>query len=332
MRVSSSVTSVSWIPSESVTGSVYRVPFELGFCHYDDPPPDQVADPYELIVDDRVRFVNHLRAWVEVDDGRVVDHGHEGRGGIGSTTMRLGGRGMTFAAVPLPDRRRTEQLAVGAVRFEQTAGGRTGVPAPRKVGRSPYVQLFAPLAWTTLRLTLFADGREEFELLGASPFPRHWVYDKDGRLAAKSATIDYRHWSNDAFGRHTPWGEVDSPALATEVETALERELSARVMRGGARPEIRRLAEGDRLTVQGERSEELFVLLDGLMRVEVDGTVLAELGPGAVVGERAILEGGRRTATLTAATASTVAAASRETIDTDSLRALSGGHRREELT
>lgn len=330
MRLSSSVTSVSWIPSESVTGSVYRVPFELGLSHYDDPPPDQLDDPYQLLADDRARFVNHLRAWVEVDDGVVVGHGHEGQGGIGCTTMRLGGRGVSFAAVPLPDRRRAEQVHPGAVRFEQTTGGRTGVPAPRKVARSPYVQLFAPLAWTTLRLTLFADGREEFELVGASPFPRHWVYGTDGRLAAKSATIDYRHWSNDAFGSHTPWGELDSPALATEVETALERELSTRVMRGGARPQIRRLAEGDRLTVQGERSDELFVLLDGLMRVEVDGTVLAELGPGAVVGERAILEGGRRTATLTAATTSTVAAAPRDTIDVDSLRELSGGHRREE--
>lgn len=330
MRVSSSVTSVSWIPSESVTGSVYRVPFEMGLSHYDDPPPDRLDDPYQLLADDRARFVNHLRAWVEVDDGVVVAHGHEGRGGIGSTTMRLGGRGVSFAAVPLPDRRRVEQVAPGAVRFEQTAGGRTGVPAPRKVARSPYVQLFAPLAWTTLRLTLFADGREEFELVGASPFPRHWVYDKEGRLAAKSATIDYRHWSNHAFGRHTPWGDVDSPALATEVESALERELSARVMRGDARPDIRRLAEGDRLTVQGERSDELFVLLDGLMTVEVDGTVLAELGPGAVVGERAIVEGGRRTATLTAATPCTVAAASRDTIDINSLRELSGGHRREE--
>ena len=32
--------------------------------------------------------------------------------------------------------------------------------------------------------------------------------------------------------------------------------------------------------------------LDGIARVEVDGNALAELGPGAVLGERALLEDG----------------------------------------
>ncbi len=38
MRIESSVTSVSWIPSEAIEG-LPKLPFELGIGHYDEPPP-----------------------------------------------------------------------------------------------------------------------------------------------------------------------------------------------------------------------------------------------------------------------------------------------------
>ena len=38
MRIESSVTSLSWIPSEAVRGGT-RVAFDAGFTHYDEPPP-----------------------------------------------------------------------------------------------------------------------------------------------------------------------------------------------------------------------------------------------------------------------------------------------------
>ncbi|MBA3310532.1 MAG: cyclic nucleotide-binding domain-containing protein, partial [Nocardioidaceae bacterium] len=236
----------------------------------------------------------------------------------------------TFAAIALPDRRRAEPVGADAVRFEQTAGGRTGVPAPRRVSHPPFVQFAAPLAWTTLTLTLHADGTQDFELAGASPFPRHWVYDTDGRLAVKSATIDYQRWSTAAFGRHTPWGDTDSPAFVSDVESALERELSLRIMRAGVKPKIRRLREGEHLTQQGERADDLFLLLDGVLQVDVDGKAIAEVGPGAVLGERAILEAGHRTASLTAVTRCTVAVADRGSVDLDALRAIAQAHRRED--
>ena len=69
MRVESSVLSVlsvSWIASEAIVG-LPRLPFDLGVTHYDEPPPDDVLDPEPLLRDDRVRFVNQLRAWIEVD-------------------------------------------------------------------------------------------------------------------------------------------------------------------------------------------------------------------------------------------------------------------------
>ena len=67
MRYESSVTSLSWIPSEAVTGAS-RTAFDSGFTHYDDPPPAELGDIEELRAGDRFRFANVLRAWIEVDD------------------------------------------------------------------------------------------------------------------------------------------------------------------------------------------------------------------------------------------------------------------------
>jgi Cyclic nucleotide-binding domain len=329
MRNESSVTSISWIPSEAVQG-VTKVPFETGVAHYDDPPPDHIESLEALRAEDRFRFANHLSAWIEVLDGRIVGHGQEGGGQIGSTTLRFGGRGMTFAAVAFPDKRPEPVVGDGWVRFSQTCGGRTGVPAPRRVNRPPFVQVAAPLAWTTLTLTLFADGSSAHELTGASPFPRHWVYDRDRNLSHKSGLVDFKRWSQEAFGAKTPWGDEDSPALVTEVETALERELSVRIMRGGAKPRIQTVKAGATLVDQGDLGSDMYVLLDGVLSVDVDGTPVANVGPGAVLGERALLEGGRRTATLRALTACKVAAANGAEVAPEILSELAQGHRREE--
>jgi len=72
MRYESSVTSLSWIPSEAISGMATRVPFDVGVAHYDDPPPEMVEDLELLRKQDRFRFANELRAWIEVDDGVIV--------------------------------------------------------------------------------------------------------------------------------------------------------------------------------------------------------------------------------------------------------------------
>lgn len=187
-----------------------------------------------------------------------------------------------------------------------------------------------PMAWTTLTLTINADGSAHHELAGASAFPRHWVYDRSRNLTHRSGLMDFKDWYRHAFGRHSPWGDEDSPAVMSAVETALERELSAGLMRGAARPNVQRVKEGATVGEQGEPGGELFLLLDGLLAVEVDGEAVAEVGPGAVLGERAVLEGGRRTATLRAATACRVAMAPADSVDEEALALLSEGHRREE--
>ena len=61
------------------------------------------------------------------------------------------------------------------------------------------------------------------------------------------------------------------------------------------------------LVRQGEPGNEIYLVLDGVIRVERDGEPLAEYGPGAMLGERAHLEGGVRTSTLVAVTPCRVA-------------------------
>ena len=71
MRVESSVTSVSWIPSEAIRG-ITKLPFELKVGHYDSAPPEHIEPEGlpSLRDADRFRFANHLSAWIEVEDGR----------------------------------------------------------------------------------------------------------------------------------------------------------------------------------------------------------------------------------------------------------------------
>lgn len=56
---------------------------------------------------------------------------------------------------------------------------------------------------------------------------------------------------------------------------------------------------GQVLMRQGDRGSEMFVVASGRVRVDRDGQVLAERGPGSVVGEIALLSEGPRTASVT---------------------------------
>ncbi|HLX77889.1 MAG TPA: cyclic nucleotide-binding domain-containing protein [Acidimicrobiales bacterium] len=330
MRIEASTMSVSWIPSEAVEGLATKFSFEAGFTHYDQPPPEVITDLEALRLADRFRFANELRGWIEVENGRIVSHGQSGGGHIGSTTVRIGGRQAVFQAFSLPDLRPKPKVNSQGVTFFQTCGGRTGLPAPRRVRRAPFVQITAPLVWTTLALTIRADGSTHHELVGATLFPRHWVYDGEGKLTTKSAQIDFSTWYRRAFGKHSPWGDEDSAALSTAVESALERQLSVELMHGNEKPKVRKVKPGVVIAAQGEPGDELFLVLDGIVRVEVDGKRLCEYGPGSLHGERAILEGGKRTSTVRAVTACKLATATAEDIDRDALVELSAGHRREE--
>jgi hypothetical protein len=330
MRIESSALTVSWIPSASVP-PVVRAPFELGVMRYDDPPAEHVGDLGALRDRGGFRFLNELTAWIEVDeDGRLVGHGQGGGCHMGSTAFALGRRAVVFPAVGYPEVRPQPEVGEHRVRFMQTAGGRIGIPVVRPTRTAPFVSIEAPPVWTTLAITLHADGRVERELVGASAFPRHWVYDDRGQLVAKGGVLDFGEWVVEVRERGTPWGLGDRPPVVAEAVSRLEHALAAGIMRSGTQPDRRTVAAGDTLVVQGEPGDDLFLVLDGLLDVEVDGEPVAEVGPGAVIGERAILEGGRRTATLRATTKVRVAAVPADRIDQDGLVDLRASHRREE--
>jgi len=317
-RFESSVTALSWIPSEAIEG-LSKIPFELGITHYDEPPPDKIDDLEELRLADRYREANELRAYIEVDDGRITGHGYLGGGRIGSTTVRFGPARVRFPGFKLPDIQQDPEVGPTSVRFVQTIGGRMGLPTPRPVKRRPYAQFWPSIAWSTLELVIDSDGTSRGSLIGASPFPRHWVYDDAGKLAAKVGLTDFKEWWRHSFGKHTPWGDETSKAYVTAVETALERQLSTTIMRGGAKPEIRKVKKGKNVVTQGEEGNELFLVLNGVVSIIVDDEPLAELGPGAVLGERAVLEGGKRTSTVQAVTDVKVAVASPDQIERSAL-------------
>ena len=165
---------------------------------------------------------------------------------------------------------------------------------------------------TRLSLTIHADGSNDFEVVGASRMPRHWIYDYNVDLVAKSGMIDFKTWVHEKVADSSPFGESDTTAIITDLETALERELSLHIMR------------------DGEAGAELFLLLDGVLAVEVDGEEVAEVGPGSVLGERAVLERGPRTSTLRARTPVKVAVASADDMQAEALAELASHHRRED--
>ncbi len=58
--------------------------------------------------------------------------------------------------------------------------------------------------------------------------------------------------------------------------------------------------EGTVIAREGERGIGLFLILDGHCKVTIGGKTKARLGPGDFFGEVALLDGGPRTATVTA--------------------------------
>ena len=330
MRIESSVTAISWIPSEAIEG-LPKIPFDIGIGHYDEPPPDRLAegDVERLRDADRFREANELKAWIEVDGDKIVDHGHAAAGHVGTTTFRLGPKDLVFQGVAFETLRPETEVGESEVRFFQTVGGRAGFPAPRRVKGRPFMRVNSATAWTTLALTIRADGSSDHELVGASPFPRHSIYDREGNLVQKAGTIDFKTWYREAHGEHTPWGDEDSEPFVAQAESALERQLSANLMQGKAKLPRRKLQPDERLVEQGDPGDELYLLLDGVLAAVVDGEEVAQVGPGAILGEGAIVGEGTRNATLRACTAARVAVIAPDQIDREAMEILAEGRRRD---
>jgi hypothetical protein len=179
------------------------------------------------------------------------------------------------------------------------------------------------LGSTTLRI---GAGSITFQAVGLPdlrPTPQvsatsvRFVQTAGGRAGVPAPRyVDHR----EAFGSQAPWGGIDTPALIRPAVSDVQREISDLIM--GRSPTLERLEAGQVLVRQGDPGNQLFLLLDGLLSVEVDGTAVAEVAPGAVLGELALLRGGRQQATLRAITLCRVARVRDDQIDKASLERL----------
>ena len=121
MRIESSVTSITWIPSEAIEG-MPKLPFEWGLAHYDEPPSDRLVDIEAMHENDLFREANELKAWVEVDDdGTITDCGYSGGGRVGVTRLKLFRREVAFPAVQYPAIQAEPEIEDGSARFVQSA-------------------------------------------------------------------------------------------------------------------------------------------------------------------------------------------------------------------
>ena len=292
MRFDSSITAITWLPF-GVLDALPNLPLGIAVAHYDERPPIPLGDLDELRDADRFREANELRAWIEVEDGDVIDYGHEGRSVLAGSA--LDPDQIAFPAIEFPVLRPPPSVGDGWVRFQQTVGGRIGLPVPQRVRGKPYFHIGSAQAWTTLELVIRADGTSDGRLVAASPFPSHTLYDAGGNLREEHPSADFEGWARDSL-EDTPWAGGE-----------LEDELDRIALRSQTMLDRRRLRAGETLVKQGDCGEDMFMLLDGVLHVEIDGAVVAQVGSGALLGELALLGDGTRTATLRAVRPSRVA-------------------------
>ena len=124
----------------------------------------------------------------------------------------------------------------------RTAGGRPGFSFLKPSTRWPFLVTRPFSIWTTIELTIRADGSSSQRLTGASPFPRHWLYDDGGRLVERAALTRANLWASTVFGTHTPWGGQDQTPVVAPPETELEQ-----IMQGTRRPAVRHVRAGELL-------------------------------------------------------------------------------------
>ena len=222
-----------------------------------------LGDLEKLQEKDAFREANELRGWIEVEKGGSSTTAAKVAVSSASRACGSGRPGWPFRPSPFrsssPSRR-----SVTAGSFVQTAGRADGLPAPRRVRGKPYFQLASASAWTTLELIIHADGRSQGSLVGASPFPRHWVYDDRGSSRSRGRSTS-RSGTASPTARTHPGAAKTHPPSSQRSSRSSSAELTESVMQLDAKLPRRRLAPGDTLVEQGAEGDNLFVLLDGVL-------------------------------------------------------------------
>lgn len=145
-----------------------------------------------------------------------------------------------------------------------------------------------------------------------TPEPRFQVVREtplvEGAIAHLVARVVRSYWGGDhsLFLGHVEYvhyaegrpllfhgGRYERLLRAAPVFSALPAEVLERILSAGAE---RTYAEGEHVVRAGHPGDELYVVLEGSVRIERDGRLVRMLGKGELFGEIAILDGGRRTA------------------------------------
>lgn len=136
----------------------------------------------------------------------------------------------------------------------------------------------------------------------------------EGALAALVARTERSYWGGDhslflgrveyaRYGRGTPLlfhgGQYETLLASAPVFSTLSPELRDPLLASG---EERAFAQGEPIVRQGEPGDELFVILEGRVKVERAGRVLDRLDAGAFFGEIAVIDGRPRSADVVAET------------------------------
>ena len=175
---------------------------------------------------------------------------------------------IAFPAVEFPVLRPEPEVGDGWVRFQQTVGGRIGLPVRTTASRQALLPHRLGNGLDDAGALIRADGSSEGRLVAASPFPHHSVYGPNGELVSEHGVADYDGWYRESF-EESPWGGGE-----------LEEELDEIVLRsGGVKLQRRRLGPGETLVEQGEAGTDMFMLLDGVLEVEIDGETVASSAP-----------------------------------------------------
>jgi hypothetical protein len=148
----------------------------------------------------------------------------------------------------------------------------------------------------------------------------------EGALAQLVARAERSYWGGDhslflgrveyaRYGSGTPLlfhgGRYEQLLAKAPLFSALPRELLESLLASG---EERSFQPGETIVRQGESGEDLYVILEGRVRVERDGRAVESFGEGEFFGEVAVLDGRPRSADVVAETAVRTIGLSREVV------------------
>ncbi len=161
----------------------------------------------------------------------------------------------------------------------------------------------------SVRVRNFADSCIEYDLVFALK-DYHTCNVTKGNILSKVWYAITREGHSIPFPHREVITKVPREPYVVGREALLAVLKRTEILQSLGEPEFLRLSEGVHLRVfatgevvvrQGDRGDSLFIVMQGGLKVAIDGTEVGSLGEGDIFGEMSLLTGERRKATVTAA-------------------------------